>query len=93
MIKVVVENGELPQKEIDAYVNMANKKHPNCKEMHITIVDNDFVDIDFHYDDIPFCRYRRITGYLVGDMDRWNDAKRAEEKDRVKHGSVDDGSI
>ena len=26
-----------------------------------------------------------MTGYLVGTMDRWNDAKKAEEKDRVKH--------
>lgn len=35
---------------------------------------------------VPFERIRRITGYLVGTMDRWNDAKRAEERDRVKHG-------
>ena len=33
-----------------------------------------------------FERIRRITGYLVGTMDRWNNAKQAEEKDRVKHG-------
>ncbi|MCI1981934.1 MAG: anaerobic ribonucleoside triphosphate reductase [Oscillospiraceae bacterium] len=33
-----------------------------------------------------FERIRRITGYLVGTMDRWNNAKRAEERDRVKHG-------
>ena len=32
-----------------------------------------------------FERIRRITGYLVGTMDRWNNAKTAEEKDRVKH--------
>lgn len=32
-----------------------------------------------------FERIRRITGYLVGTIDRWNDAKRAEEHDRVKH--------
>lgn len=32
-----------------------------------------------------FDRIRRITGYLVGTIDRWNNAKRAEEKDRVKH--------
>nr|WP_217959414.1 anaerobic ribonucleoside-triphosphate reductase [Acutalibacter muris] len=32
-----------------------------------------------------FERIRRITGYLVGTMDLWNTAKRAEEKDRVKH--------
>lgn len=35
--------------------------------------------------DVKFERIRRITGYLVGTTDRWNDAKRAEEKDRVKH--------
>ena len=33
-----------------------------------------------------FERIRRITGYLVGAMDKWNNAKRAEERDRVKHG-------
>ena len=34
---------------------------------------------------VPFERIRRITGYLVGSLDRFNNAKRAEEKDRVKH--------
>lgn len=37
-------------------------------------------------DGIPFERIRRITGYLVGTLDRFNDAKRAEVRDRVKHG-------
>ena len=34
---------------------------------------------------VGFERIRRITGYLVGTMDKWNDAKRVEERDRVKH--------
>lgn len=34
---------------------------------------------------IKFERIRRITGYLVGDLDRFNDGKLAEVKDRVKH--------
>ena len=34
---------------------------------------------------VKFQRIRRITGYLVGTLDKWNDAKKAEEKDRVKH--------
>lgn len=34
---------------------------------------------------VKFERIRRITGYLVGSLDRFNNAKRAEEKDRVKH--------
>ena len=37
---------------------------------------------------VGFERIRRITGYLVGTMDKWNDAKRAEERDRVKHGTT-----
>lgn len=36
---------------------------------------------------VGFERIRRITGYLVGTMDKWNDAKRAEEGERVKHGA------
>lgn len=36
--------------------------------------------------DVGFDRIRRITGYLVGTTDRFNNAKRAEERDRVKHG-------
>ena len=36
-------------------------------------------------DGVPFERIRRITGYLVGTLDKWNNAKRAEERDRVKH--------
>lgn len=36
-------------------------------------------------DGIPFERIRRITGYLVGTLERFNDAKRAEEAQRVKH--------
>lgn len=34
---------------------------------------------------VKFERVRRITGYLTGTLDRWNSAKKAEEKDRVKH--------
>ena len=43
-------------------------------------------------DECPICgshnisKIRRITGYLTGDLDSWNSAKKAEEKDRVKHG-------
>lgn len=36
---------------------------------------------------MKFDRTRRITGYLVGDLERFNNAKRAEERDRVKHGT------
>ena len=35
---------------------------------------------------VSFERIRRITGYLTGSLEKWNDAKKAEERDRVKHG-------
>ena len=34
---------------------------------------------------VGFERIRRITGYLVGTVDRFNNGKKAEERDRVKH--------
>lgn len=37
------------------------------------------------FEKVPFQRVRRITGYLVGDLSRFNNAKRAEVLDRVKH--------
>lgn len=37
------------------------------------------------FEKVPFQRIRRITGYLVGDLGRFNDAKRSEVMDRVKH--------
>ena len=87
MINVNVKNGILEQDEINAYIEMGKSKYPNSviKGMDIT-VDGDFVDIKYHTEAIPFERIRRITGYLVGDMSRWNNAKRSEESDRVKHG-------
>lgn len=40
---------------------------------------------------VKFERIRRITGYLVGTLEKWNDAKRAEERDRVKHDLIKRG--
>ena len=48
-----------------------------------------------YFDEGKFERLRRITGYLVGTLDRWNDAKKAEEKARVKHcvnSAIDDAT-
>ena len=48
------------------------------------IISGDFIDIKT-YRKAPFKRIRRITGYLVGDLSRFNDAKLSEVNDRVKH--------
>lgn len=44
---------------------------------------------------VKFERIRRITGYLVGTLSRWNSGKLAELKDRVSHstGGLEDGAI
>ena len=44
-----------------------------------------FVDVSYSVHGVPFHRLRRITGYLTSDLRSWNDSKRAEERDRVKH--------
>lgn len=87
MTDITVQGGELDRKEIGAYVKHVEQENPghSLKSLRIA-VDGDFVDLAYELEPVPFERVRRITGYLVGTMDRWNDAKRAEERDRVKHG-------
>lgn len=53
----------------------------------VTLVDtDDTVEIDVKVNnEIRFERIRRITGYLSGSLDTWNNAKKAEESERVKH--------
>ena len=85
-MKVNVIGTQIPQEEIDAYIEHGKQKYPDKVIKEITIkVDGDFVDLKYDFDDVPFDRIRRITGYLVGTIDRFNDAKRSEERDRVKH--------
>jgi len=83
---VTVENGVLDQREIDAYVARAREKYGvEPKGLRIKL-DGEFVDLDYDFGPQPFSRIRRITGYLVGTLDRFNNAKRAEESERVRHG-------
>ena len=87
MVNVNVKNGKLSQAEIDAYIARANELYPGKTVESIDLtVDGEYVDVDYHFADVPFQRIRRITGYLVGTVDRFNNAKRAEVADRVKHG-------
>ena len=86
MIDVKVTGGTLSQKEIDAYIARARDKYPDKEISSMDIaLDGEFVDITYHWQTVPFERIRRITCYLVGTLDRFNDGKRAEEADRVKH--------
>lgn len=86
-IKIVGE--KISNDEVEAYKNYIREKigenaFKSVKEITIK-VDGDFVDLEWRFYDIPFDRIRRITGYLVGTLDRFNDGKRAEVEDRVNH--------
>ena len=79
---IVVSGGSLSRTESDMIKKRAAEIQ-GCDHVSVEI-NGDWLEVDFHV--MPFERIRRITGYLVGDMGRWNDAKRCEERDRVKHG-------
>ena len=82
-MKINVTGGTLPQQEIDYYTEAALKKYPNRNITAIDFdIDGEYVNATYHFNDQPFERIRRITGYLVGTLDRFNNAKRAEERDR-----------
>ena len=92
MVEVNVTGGEMTQQEIDYYVEHSQKKYPDRKIQKLDIkLDGEYVDLNCTFEEIPFERIRRITGYLVGTLDRFNDGKRAEERDRVKHGMGGNG--
>ena len=86
MCNVNITGGELPQEEIRAYIARGAELYGREPESIEVRLDGDYVELANHYQKQPFHRIRRITGYLVGTLDRFNNAKRAEESDRLKHG-------
>lgn len=85
-MNVNVTGDSITQEEINEYIKYGKKKYPTGHITGIDInVDGDYVDLKFHLSPSKFERIRRITGYLVGTTERFNDAKRSEEHDRVKH--------
>ena len=82
---VNVTGGTLEQQEIDAYIARAKEKFGREPYGIDIKVDGEFVELSYDFGSQPFHRIRRITGYLVGTLDRFNNGKRAEERDRVKH--------
>ena len=87
-MEAVIHNPEgIPQEVVEAAVRMMEEEDGRkVKELYIRRTENaDEYGITPVFETVPFQRLRRITGYLVHSMDQWNDAKRAEERDRVKH--------
>ena len=85
MTKVNAINGTLTPEEERAYIDWAVHQY-GVEPVSIDIeFDGEFANVRTNLGRRPFERIRRITGYLVGTLDRFNDAKAAEERDRVKH--------
>ena len=85
-MQISVLGKSIGEDEKQAYVDYIQRKFPRGKLERLTVtIDGDYADLEYEFEAEPFERIRRITGYLVGSLERWNDAKKAEEHDRLKH--------
>lgn len=84
----ISSNEPVDEKTARAYIGYIKKKHPKREvdSVELSFVEGDEVELGYYLVPEQFEKIRRITGYLVGTVDRFNDGKRAEEHDRVKHG-------
>lgn len=86
---MIIHNPDnIPEEIVQAAIQMMEQEEGRkVVEISIRRTGNpDEYGITPVFEKVPFQRIRRITGYLVGDLGRFNDAKRAEVEDRVKHG-------
>ena len=84
-IEFICNGAEISEEEKQAYIARGCEKFGRALEKVEVRLDGEYADIHYYTAKLPFERIRRITGYLVGTLDRFNNAKRSEEKDRVKH--------
>ena len=82
----ITSNEALSEQEAKAYIAYIREKNPRKEIASIQLeFDGEEVGLSYHLQPEGFEKIRRITGYLVGTVDRFNNGKRAEEHDRVKH--------
>ena len=85
---MIIHNPDnIPDEVVQAAIRMMeNEEGRKVVEIYIRSTDNtEEYGITPVFEKVPFQRIRRITGYLVGDLGRFNNAKRAEVLDRVSH--------
>ena len=82
--------GNADPREAQAYAEYLEEQYNRKLNKLEVNIDGEYADLNYEFSHVPFERIRRITGYLVGTMDHWNDAKTAEERDRVKHSLAKD---
>lgn len=81
----VTVTGAIGDDELSEYLGQLQAKQIHKIIAANVVVDGEYVDVQYKVSKVPFERIRRITGYLVGTTERWNNGKQAELKDRVKH--------
>ena len=94
-IMVVFKNFDKEDQITDTMAQAAVDYAEEHKDLKIAVInkiiitktaDNTIFDVEYKDEDQPkISRIRRITGYLTGSIDRWNNAKRCELKDRINH--------
>ena len=86
-IEITVKNvPDISEEEILRYIQFLRKQLSDpLRSLTISLTEDGRIDLEYATQGQKFERIRRITGYLVGTIDRWNNAKRAEESERVKH--------
>ena len=87
-VTVTIKNGTIPEDEALAYVDRGRELYgKTLTDVIATLIPDepDMIDIEYKWGEPKFHRLRRITGYLVGNLTRWNNGKLAEHNDRVKH--------
>lgn len=86
-VEVTADEKEFSEAELKYYVELIKSKFPKetVTKLTVTLEDDGRVKLDYTKQGERFERIRRITGYLTGDLISWNNAKRAEEQDRIKH--------
>ncbi len=82
---VNITGGQISSEEREAYISRGHEKFGRALQGLDIQLDGEYANIHYHLKKVPFDRIRRITGYLVGTLDRFNNAKRSEESQRVKH--------
>lgn len=89
-VSMTVSGSEITIDEAKSYYDKYVEKYGERLQSIEVEIDGDYANTKCHVSDQSFERIRRITGYLVGTLDRFNNAKRAEERSRVKHSTERD---
>ena len=83
---VFVGLDDITAEEPQHYVDYVRERVTEpVRKIKVIGLEDGKVDVNYELQGPKFERIRRITGYLTGDLNSWNDSKRSEEHDRVKH--------